>query len=155
MSQQATSEDSHSVRKSKYGKTTTLDGGNLGCCNRLGATLTVEAFARGPSGPTIVYGCITHNQKLAKVGLTAPTCGPLATPVQLNSYPDNANGLPQCTGVPHYGADFSGCELKGANLSDANLSLINLSNADLAGVNFTNTELNGANLTGANLTAVS
>jgi hypothetical protein len=127
----------------------------LGAVIALGATFTVQAFGTGSSGPTIVYGCITKNHTLTQVGLTAPTCGSQTTPVQLNSYPENANAMPQCTGVPHYGADFSGCELKGANLSEANLSLINLSNADLAGVNFTNTELNGANLTGANLTAVS
>ena len=126
----------------------------LGAVIALGATFTVQAFGAGSSGPTIVYGCITHGQKLAKVGLTAPTCGPLATPVQLNSYPENANSMPQCTGIPRYGIDLSGCELKGSNLSGVNLSLANLSNADLTGVNFTNSELNGADLSGANLTAV-
>jgi uncharacterized protein YjbI with pentapeptide repeats len=126
----------------------------LGAVIALGATFTVQAFATGSSGPTIVYGCITTNHTLTKVGLTAPKCGSLATPVQLNSYAENANGMPQCTGIPHYGIDLSGCELKGSSLSGVNLSLANLSNADLTGVNFTNTELNGADLTGANLTAV-
>lgn len=125
----------------------------VGAVVALGATFSVQAFGQGSSGPTTIYGCIKAGT-LIKVGTTAPSCGPKTTPVQINSYSDNANGMPQCTGIPHYGIDLSGCELKGANLSGDNLSLANLSDADLTGVDFTNTELNGANLSGAMLTAV-
>ena len=125
----------------------------VGAVMALGATFSVQAFGEGSSGPTTIYGCIKAGA-LIKVGTTAPTCGPKTTPVQINSYPDNANGMPQCTGIPHYGIDLSGCDLTGANLSGVNLSQANLTNANLTGVTFVNSYLNGADLSGATLTDI-
>lgn len=69
--------------------------------------------------------------------------------------PAGPSGVATCSGFPHTGVDWHGCNLFGANLTGATLAGANLSGATLTVVKFTGTNLANANLAGATLTGVS
>lgn len=124
-----------------------------------GVTTAIEVGAGDASitAPTW-YGCLSARGGLSKVGTVAPTCPSKSRVMSWDSYPSNANGTPQCTGIVHIGIDLSGCDLVGAdfsnaNLENANLEAANLTDANLAGAQLNDTiqHDNGANLTDANL----
>ena len=53
----------------------------------------------GSSAPTTIYACIKAGQLIKNKEVAVPSCGG-KTAVQIDGYPENANGLPQCTGIP-------------------------------------------------------
>jgi len=56
-----------------------------------------------------------------------------------------------CTGYPHYGVDWQGCDVVHANLINQYLGHANLADADLAYADLGFANLDGADLAGANL----
>jgi uncharacterized protein YjbI with pentapeptide repeats len=131
------------------GKWRLFVAGAVGAVIALGVGFGVQSFATGSGSAVTYYGCIKAGQ-LIKVGTTATSCG-TKTAVQINSYPESANGTPQCTGIPHVGIDLSGCDLEGADFDSANISNADLQGADLSGGATLQGNLSGANLQNANL----
>ena len=122
-----------------------------------GVTLGVAAGAGGSSttAPTW-FGCLSKSGGLSKVGTVAPTCSSVQKAISWNSFPVNANGTPQCTGIPHKGIDLSGCDLEGANFTGVDLSGSKFIGSNLAATtyfapNFTGADFSGADLTNAAL----
>lgn len=115
-------------------------------------TVAVEVGASGTSTTAPAWhGCLSTAGALSKVGTAVPACSGTKKPISWNSYPANANGTPQCTGIPHSGIDLSGCSLEGVQLPDAYLYNSNFAGAYLLVGNFKDANLVDVNFAGANL----
>jgi len=108
-----------------------LMAGIIGAVLAACLTFGLQAAAQSPSTLTTIYACVKSGD-LSHVKTSAPKCPAGSKPIQWNSFPASANGMPQCTGIPYEGIDLSGCDLEGASFVVADLSGANFSQADLS-----------------------
>jgi uncharacterized protein YjbI with pentapeptide repeats len=136
-----------------------LMAGVIGAVLAACLTFGLQAAAQSPSTLTTIYACVKSGD-LSHVKTSAPKCPAGSKPIQWNSFPASANGMPQCTGIPYEGIDLSGCDLEGASFVVADLTGANFSQADLSDALFVSDSssqnpavptLEGADFDGANL----